>query len=124
MADKYDVDAEQSCKRADERAINTVKTALYHSVTGYTAVMTRGESISLHRGAVKYALLPVWILNTKWNGENYLFAMNGQTGKLVGHLPVDKGKKWRIFAAVYGAAALVTAAVMLFPGGLLNLLGM
>ena len=78
----------------------------------------------VRRSLTKYALLPVWLLTTKWNGTNYLFAMNGQTGKLVGNLPVDKGKKWRIFGAVYGVAALVTAAIVLFPGGLLRLLGM
>ena len=42
----------------------------------------------------------------------------------MGNLPVDKGKKWRIFGAVYGVAALVTSAIVLFPGGLLRLLGM
>ncbi|MDE6054205.1 MAG: hypothetical protein K2G55_10675, partial [Lachnospiraceae bacterium] len=41
-------------------------------------------------------LFPVWLLSTTWNGENYLFAMNGQTGKMVGNLPLDKAayKKW------------------------------
>ena len=25
-------------------------------------------------------LMPVWMLNTKWHGKDFLFAMNGQTG--------------------------------------------
>ena len=124
LADKYDVDAKQSSKRADERAINTTQQTLRNTVVGYTGVFERAKDISLRRGCVKYALLPVWVLNTKWNGETYLFAMNGQTGKFVGHLPVDTKKRWSVFAAVYAAAALVTAAIVLFPGGLLNLLGM
>lgn len=43
-----------------------------------------------------YALLPVWLLNTTWNGQNFVFAMNGQTGKMAGDLPLDKAayKKW------------------------------
>ena len=43
---------------------------------------------------LKYALYPVWILNTTWNGEKFTFAMNGQSGKLVGNLPMDKKKFW------------------------------
>ena len=45
---------------------------------------TTGEDIHLKRTGVHYALLPVWMLNTRWNGKNYMFAMNGQTGRMVG----------------------------------------
>jgi len=124
LADKYDVSAEECSKRADLRAENSVIDCLRDTVEGYETVVSQEKNIRLHRGEVKYALLPVWLLTTKWNGSNYLFAMNGQTGKFVGNLPVDKGKKRRIFGAVYAAAALVTAAIVLFPGGLLRLLGM
>jgi hypothetical protein len=34
-------------------------------------------------------LLPVWLLSTRFEGNNYLFAMNGQTGKFVGNMPMD-----------------------------------
>ena len=124
MADKYDVSAEDCSKRADERAINTSEQCLRGSVADYSSAMERHKNIRLHRGKVKYALLPVWLLSTRWNGQNWLFAMNGQAGKLVGKLPVDRKKKWGIFAGIYAAAALVTAAIILFPGGLLHLMGL
>ena len=124
MADKYDVSAEECSERADARAENTAEQCLRDSVINYSSVLERHKNIRLHRGEVKYALLPVWLLTTKWNGENWLFAMNGQTGKFVGKLPVDKKKKWAIFAGVYAAAAAAVAAVMLFPGGLLRLMGL
>ena len=53
-----------------------------------------------------------------------MFAMNGQTGKFVGDLPVDQGKKKKIFAAVYSISVLVVGVIVLFAGGLLNLLTM
>jgi len=124
LADKYDISAEECSKRADERAINTAEQCLCNSVTGYTSMTQRHKDVRLHRGEVKYALLPVWLLSTRWNGENWLFAMNGQTGKFVGKLPVDKKKKWGIFAGVYAAAALAVSVYMLFPGGLLHLTGL
>ena len=115
MADKYDVSAEECSERADARAENTAERCLRDSVINYSSVLERRKNIRLHRGEVKYAL---------WNGENRRFARNGQTGKFVGKLPVDKKKKWAIFAGVYAAAAAAVAAVMLFPGGLLRLMGL
>jgi len=124
LADKYDVSAEESAQRADVRAENTVVSCLRDTVRGYETVMERNKHIRLFRGEVKYALLPVWLLTTKWNGQTYLFAMNGQTGKFVGNLPVDKGKKWRKFGKVYAiTAALATVFAIIF-GDLLQLFGM
>jgi len=68
-------------------------------------VTTRHTDCEILRGKVHYALLPVWLLNTKWNGKDFLFAMNGQTGKMVGDLPVDK-KKYRL--VLFGLWALLS----------------
>ena len=70
------------------------------SITGYNSVSTLSENISIDYTAKHYALLPVWMLHTKWQGKDYLFAMNGQTGKLVGDLPVDKRKVAAWFAGI------------------------
>jgi len=108
MADKYDVSAEECSARADERASRTAENAVESTISGYATVAVNGRDMRLRRGKVRYALLPVWILNTKWHGSNYMFAMNGQTGKIVGDLPVDKGRYWAWFA---GITLAVTAAV-------------
>lgn len=44
----------------------------------------------------RYTMCPVWILNTTWKDKKYIFAMNGQTGKMTGDLPIDNGTyvKW------------------------------
>ena len=104
LADKYDVDAQQSIERANQRIRKSTEEAFAATAQGYTTVIPDYSSIQLQEGKTQYALYPVWILNTKWNGKTYTFAMNGQTGKLVGDLPMDKGiyKKWftGIMAAV------------------------
>ena len=33
-------------------------------------------------------MLPVYMVNINYNGKKYTFAMNGQTGKIVGNIPV------------------------------------
>jgi DNA-directed RNA polymerase subunit RPC12/RpoP len=108
LADKYDVDAEQSIERANERIKKTTEEAFASTVQGYTTVVPESTNVQLKNGTSKYALLPVWILNTTWKGQKYTFAMNGQTGKLVGDLPMDDGayKKWLFgIAGAVGAAA-------------------
>ena len=107
MADKYDVTAEDSIGRANERVKRSTEESFAETVEGYTSVTTENSSVQFHGGKACYALYPVWLLNTTWNGNKYTFAMNGQTGKFVGDLPVDKAaaKRWTfLLAAVYGAA--------------------
>lgn len=108
LADKYDVDAAQSVSRANERIKTSTAEAFASTVHGYTSVHPVSTGIRLKNSAAKYALYPVWILNTAWNGQTYTFAMNGQTGKFVGDLPLDKSayKKW-----LFGIAGAVSAAV-------------
>ena len=103
FADKYDVDAESSIERANERIKQTTRDAFADTVHGYTTVTPVSTNISLSGGKAKYALYPVWLLNTTWNGKKYTFAMNGQTGKFVGDLPVD-GKAYSRWLFGLGAA--------------------
>ena len=107
LADKYDVDAEASITRANARIKSSTEEAFRSTVSGYSTVVRESSSVQLKNSSSKYALYPVWLLNTTWRGQKYTFAMNGQTGKMVGALPVDKGAMWRWFFSVFG---LVTAA--------------
>ncbi len=108
LADKYDVDADESIERANERIKKSTENAFASTVEGYATVTPESTGIRLQNGKAKYALYPVWLLNTTWNGQKYTFAMNGQTGKFVGDLPLDKGayKKW-----LFGLTGIVGAAV-------------
>lgn len=114
LADKYDVGMEESIPRANERIKHSAEDTLRDTVHGYATVTPRFSSVQLINGVSKYALYPVWILNTDYKGEKYTFAMNGQTGKFVGNLPIDKGKLAALFAGVAaGAGALAFAVCML-----------
>lgn len=98
LADKYDVSDTQSTERANERVKRSVEDAFMDTVNGYTSVTVQDSSVTTINANARYALLPVYILNTTWKGKKYVFGMNGQTGKFVGNLPLDKGKfaRWLI----------------------------
>ncbi|MBQ8533418.1 MAG: hypothetical protein IJ462_01130 [Clostridia bacterium] len=106
FADKYDVDSNQSLHRANERIKTSTENAFAATVQGYSSVIPVHSSINFENGVARYALYPVWLLNTTYNGQKYSFAMNGQTGKFVGDLPLDKKayRKW-----LFGVAGVVTA---------------
>ena len=112
LADKYDVEAEESAKRADERCRNSAVAAMHSDVRGYQTCNVRHANVRLSREDARYALLPVWLLSTKWQDKNYLFAMNGQTGRLVGDLPVSRIRLALWFVAFFAVISAVCAMMM------------
>lgn len=114
MADKYDVDANASIGRANERVKRATEDAFRDTVEDYDSVNTENSTIRLANGTAKYALYPVWLLNTSWNNQKFVFAMNGQTGKFVGNLPMDKSLYWKYLLRVTAIASVVVFAIELF----------
>ncbi len=97
LADCYDVGVDESIKRANERLRNSVIDTLRSNVYGYSTVNYLHSNIYLTEGHSHYALCPVWFLTTSWRGKKYQFAMNGQTGKFIGDLPMDWGQFFKYF---------------------------
>lgn len=110
FAERYDVASEGAAERVNERIRRSTEELFRDTANGYETCVTQNASVRFSNGKIRYALLPVWLLNTKYNGKIYTFAMNGQTGKLIGDLPMDKGAFWRWFT---GITAGVGAVVML-----------
>ena len=69
LADRYDVTAEDCKPRAEERIKHSTKDLLKSKVTGYTFVNDKTSDINIKKCTHRYALLPVWILNTVWKGN-------------------------------------------------------
>ena len=114
LADKYDVSAEESIERANERVKNSTIAAFNDTTGMFQAVIPEQSRVSFSNGKIRYSLLPVWMLNIKYLDKMYQFAINGQTGKVVGEYPVDKSKKWKYFAKIAGICYAVAAVVGYF----------
>ena len=112
LAERYDVTADECRARANERVKQSITDALAATVTGYNSVVPTGANMQIPDGSCRYALYPVWILNTTWNGQKYTFAMNGQTGKFVGDLPVDKKAVWKRIGILTPILGVVAYAAM------------
>ena len=114
LADKYDVTADDSKPRANDRIRASTEAAFAATTAGYATVIPEHTDIRLSGSRVRYALLPAWILTTRWRDTVYTFAMNGQTGKMVGNLPVDKGLFVKYLLTIgLGSGALLSAIACL-----------
>ena len=110
MADKFDVSQEESIDRFSERAKNTLADLLTDEAKkDFDEVTKTKASIDVTNVKCQYAMLPVWMLATKWDDKNFLFAMNGQTGNFVGDLPCDKKKR-----AVTAVLTFIISLIVLF----------
>lgn len=113
LADKYDVEAKSGEGRIRERVDNTFTDILNSTFLGYTSVVPTAKQLQIKHSKAKYVLLPVWMLHTKYQDKTYTFAMNGQTGKMTGTLPIDKKRMWGWFSAVGAAVALVVSLIQM-----------
>ena len=86
------VPAKYLCGFAKNRMKNTMVDELKSTIRGYNSVTVDNSDVNINSGEVEYALLPVWMLNIKFKEKMYTFAMNGQTKKVVGIVPMDRGK--------------------------------
>ena len=119
LADKYDLDAENCAQRAQDRCRNSAIAAMENTVVGYNGSTVQRADVKMHSQNVSYALLPVWLLSTKWQNKNYLFAVNGQTGKLVGDLPVSAGRMAAFFAVLFAILGSIGWMIMEAAGGVI-----
>ena len=90
LADKYDVDAEAAVPRADERLSQSALAILEDTVDNHQRRTFEDGVVHKDEGTVEYAMAPVWILTTRYDGKPYTFMMNGQTGKMAGSLPMTR----------------------------------
>ena len=115
MADKYDKEPDDLTGRVRERMEESLKRSIRNTVFGYDTLVPVQEDIRVtKKGKVAYGLFPVWFLNTRWNGREYPFVMNGQTGKICGDLPVAKemaaaywGKRQILFTVIFAAVFML-----------------
>lgn len=114
-ADKYDVPSENGEDRIRQRVLQSIQEELQSSMLGYATVVPTSRQLNIQHNKARYVLLPVWMLNTKFNGKIYTFAMNGQTGKMAGSFPVCPKRAAAWFSAICaGVTALTTLLQMLF----------
>ncbi len=113
LADKYDVPAVSGAQRVKERVAESIDALLQPTFAGYASVVPQQKQVRITQSKAKYVLLPVWMLTCRYGEKTYTYAMNAQTGKLTGTLPVSVGRAVALFAAVAVTVGALAAALLL-----------
>jgi len=109
----------QGREQLQPQATQTARTAaaelLEDTISGYGAVTGQNLLVDGMEEDWKYALLPAYMMTYRYKDELYYFAMNGQTGKVAGRVPVSRPKLNRLLITITAAAGVIGALL----GGLL-----
>ncbi len=113
FAEKYDITKKEVQPGIEERATEYASILVNETITDYGNLSISRNAARISVKEWNYMLLPVWILTYIYEGNTYVCAVNGQTGKAYGILPVDK-KKLRLVSGI------ITAVLFAFTiyGGL------
>lgn len=99
VASSYDIAAKDTLERADTRARESLTEMVEGTVTGYSTLRRESCETRVDHTATWYALLPVWLIVISYAGKSYPFAVNGQTGEVVGTFPVSRRRLNALYAA-------------------------
>jgi hypothetical protein len=114
FAEKYDIEQEEIKPLLENQARDYVSTLLRDSISGYNQVTEIRNTVNLGLKSWQYSLFPAWVLTYQYQGKTFIYAVNGQTGKAYGELPVNQ-KKLSLVSGLIAAGVLVLAVI----GGML-----
>jgi len=80
-----------------------VENTLKRTIRGYDSVSISSSNVSVDKAVSEYVMFPVWMFVSKYKGLDYIYAINGQTGKFAGKFPVD----WKYAGILFLKMALI-----------------
>ncbi len=111
LGEKYNMSKEELEPRAFSKVDGAVEGLLRESMSEYATIQTEFKDIKKDTRRIRYALLPIWEYVFSYQGINYRFHVNGETGKVVGQTPVAKNKVFAYGATVFGMVTIITMMI-------------
>lgn len=112
FGEKYNMTSDVVESRARTKMEQSANALLNQSISGYARMTHRTKNVNGVNSKTEYALLPVWKYVYTYNEIMYPFYINGQTGKIVGKVPISKKKVFAYGATLWG----VLTGIMLLLG--------
>ncbi|MCM1370847.1 MAG: hypothetical protein NC181_03030 [Clostridium sp.] len=118
FAEKYDVNSEDAFIDAKNRGLESAKNIMLNDSVGYISKSVFENTLNTEIIKKQYIMLPVWMVNVKYKDKMYIFAMNGQTGKFIGNIPLDKKKTviYSILIFIITFALCVLVSYLIYRG--------
>lgn len=115
-AEEYNDDKEETMSRATNRATEAMRSEALRAAGVYQSKRINNFSTSIKEKDSKYAMMPVWLLHVEYKAKDYLFAINGQTGKIAGKMPISVGKSVLSIVATFLGSFLLAMLIQLVGG--------
>lgn len=117
IAEKYNYDYNELLPRAASKIEGYVESFIGSTIVGYATVNYNRKDIDTKKKQAYYTLLPVWMVYYNYKGQDYIFAMNGQTGKVVGKPPLSMSKVTAWFGGIASGTFVALKIISLIMGG-------
>lgn len=117
IAERYHFSDEELVPRIDEKIKDYTENYIKSTIRGYTSTQINDKQITSKQKNTQYVLFPIWMFYYDVEGVEHTFAMNGQTGKVVGKPPFSSKKAIKYFLKVAGITFVAVKAGALLVGG-------
>ncbi len=118
LADKYDVDKDAVYGRIYQRMFENNRAAV-DSSCGYDRLVDKQLYENVNKLRWNYMLLPVWFMTFHYKDKIWEYAINGQSGKIAGELPVDETKMKLHLLLIMAITTVIIMILGYFIGGYL-----
>lgn len=119
IAEKYNYTDQELFTRVKTKVQPYIENYISSTIGGYSSVKYKHKQIHTNKKKADYVLLPVWMVYYDYGDKEHIFAMNGQTGKVVGKPPLSMGKVAGWFGGIAAGSFVAIKAVAFAVGGVL-----
>ena len=119
VAEKKDIEKEALMNSIEDDVYKYSTKVVRDSMTGESVNVVNND-FTVGQGSFEYAMLPVWAIsyNDRDSNKHFFFSVNGQTGKVVGKLPIDNAKLYLSGLIAILPLFLIINAILYFTGNL------
>ena len=119
VAEKKDIEKEALMNSIEDDVYKYSTKVVRDSMTGESVNVVNND-FTVGQGSFEYAMLPVWAIsyNDRDSNKHFFFSVNGQTGKVVGKLPIDNAKLYLSGLMAILPLFLIINAILYFTGNL------
>ena len=117
LAEKYNYDDKDLLPRVKSKLKSYIDSHIRSTIGGYSSVKYNREQIDTSKKRSLYVLFPIWMVYYDYDKSEHTFAMNGQTGKIVGKPPLSYSKVALWFSGIAGSSFIAIKLVTFMMGG-------
>lgn len=119
IAEMYNFDDKELFPRVKSKVQSYINSYVNRTVSQYTSVREKRQNVKTKSMKSDYVLLPIWMVYYDYDKQEHTFAMNGQTGKIIGKPPISKQKVMTWTAAISGGSFVIIKLLAFMAGGVL-----